>query len=253
MHCSCRISWPVEKFRFHILTKLISLCPSQHSHSYTPDCNLHVKIGAESMKDSMRHNFEDTDGDNNPFHVTNCLTTCADGLTPIPPFLGHSNPSATNDDCNITSKYLHGIVSMANGKRINSTGIRVFVTKSGSMTKKRFPNFCKHFVRYLPQGQGKEGLPVILVFDGHASRWSYQGLHYLLQHNVYCLCLPGHTSIWAQPNDCGPNSSFKSILGDHICEWRNTHRTLPGSESLVKMERGDFNSIFCQAWLAKVE
>ena len=35
-----------------------------------------------------------------------------------------------------------------NGKMqlANPSGIRVFVTKSGSMTKERFPVFCQHFV-----------------------------------------------------------------------------------------------------------
>eukprot|EP00327_Prymnesium_parvum_P012607 CAMPEP_0184384368 /NCGR_PEP_ID=MMETSP0007-20130409/7847_1 /TAXON_ID=97485 /ORGANISM="Prymnesium parvum, Strain Texoma1" /LENGTH=46 /DNA_ID= /DNA_START= /DNA_END= /DNA_ORIENTATION= len=37
------------------------------------------------------------------------------------------------------------------------------------MTKERFPDFCAHFVKNL------------------------------LKNNVYCLCLPGHTSIWSQP------------------------------------------------------
>mmetsp|Transcript_19105 Transcript_19105/g.47753 ORF Transcript_19105/g.47753 Transcript_19105/m.47753 type:complete len:121 (+) Transcript_19105:193-555(+) len=56
-----------------------------------------------------------------------------------------------------------------NGKVVNPTGIGVFVTKTGSMTKERFPDFCAHFVKNL------------------------------LKNNVYCLCLPGHTSIWSQP------------------------------------------------------
>jgi len=62
-----------------------------------------------------------------------------------------------------------------NGKVVNPTGIGVFVTKTGSMTKERFPDFCTHFVKNL------------------------------LKNNVYCLCLPGHTSIWSQPgrDKCG--------------------------------------------------
>eukprot|EP00966_Prymnesium_polylepis_P117003 2703738-Prymnesium_polylepis.1 len=48
--------------------------------------------------------MEDTDGDNNPFHVANCMTTCAAGTTDVPPYLGHSNPSAKSktDTCKIT-------------------------------------------------------------------------------------------------------------------------------------------------------
>ena len=123
------------------------------------------------------------------------------------------------------------------------------MTKSGSMTKQRFPKFCEHFVRHLPSGQGKGGEPVILAFDGHASRWSFDGLKYLLDNNVYCLCLPGHTSIWAQPNDGGPNASFKTVLGDTISEWRMYRRPMPKMESLAKMTRADFNLVFSKAWL----
>lgn len=137
----------------------------------------------------------------------------------------------------------------ANGGWVNPTGIGVFVTKSGSMTKERFPAFCRHFITNLPDGQGKGGEPVILVFDGHASRWSLDGLKLLLENNIYCLCLPGHTSIWAQPNDGGPNASFKSTLGDSISTWRTSHRQLPGSEAVQKMTRADFNEIFCKSWL----
>merc|ERR1712070_694350 len=117
------------------------------------------------------------------------------------------------------------------------------------MTKELFPKWCRHFVTNLPKGMGKGGKPVILVFDGHALRWNYAGLTYLLQNNVFCLCLPGHTSIWAQPNDCGPNSSLKSRLGDAVAQFRASHRPLPGSEGLMRLTRGNFNEIFVQAWL----
>lgn len=35
-----------------------------------------VVASAESTHDGLSHTFEQTDGDNNPFHVTNCLITC---------------------------------------------------------------------------------------------------------------------------------------------------------------------------------
>ena len=227
------------------------------------------------MHDVLKHAFEETDGDNNPFHVTNCLTTCAAGTTPIPPFLGHSSPQSKAKAPYLTSKYasrtftpaptlatnqlhpatrlLSGIWHIADGQRVNPTGIGVFVTKSGSMTKERFPSFCRHFVQHLPESQGKGGEPVILVFDGHSSRWSFDGLKFLLDNNVYCLCLPGHTSIWAQPNDGGPNASYKSCLADAVSDWRQTSRPLPGIESLAKMTRADFNLIFARTWVTWCE
>jgi hypothetical protein len=87
------------------------------------------------------------------------------------------------------------------------------------------------------------------VFDGHASRWNYEGLKYLLDHNVFCLCLPGHTSIWAQPNDGGPNASWKSKLGNALAAWREVHRYIPGYNNVCKMKRADFNGIFLTAWV----
>jgi len=197
--------------------------------------------------------FEETDGDNNPFHVTNVFTTRADGATPIPPMLGHSNPSSK--DPMLTRRELDGICWEEDGvtaTRVerNVSGIRVFVSTNGSMTRKHFPAFCKHFVAHLPKGYGVGGLPVILVFDGHTSRWSYSGLKYLLDHHVFCLCLPGHTSIWSQPNDGGPNASFTDALGDGIQLYRRTHRRLPGSGKLLAMRRCDFNHTFVNVWLS---
>ena len=116
------------------------------------------------------------------------------------------------------------------------------------MTKELFPAWCRHFVTNLPKGMGKGGKSVILIFDGHASRWNYDGLKYLLENNVFCLCLPGHTSIWAQPNDCGPNSSLKSRLGDSVARFRSSHRGIPGCERLMRFTRPDFNQIFVEAW-----
>ena len=78
-------------------------------------------------------------------------------------------------------RFLQNLWEIEDGKRVNPTGTQVFVTKSGSMTKDRFPAFCHHFVQNLPEGQGKGGLPVILIFDGHASRWNFTGLNYYLR------------------------------------------------------------------------
>ena len=215
-----------------------------------------IIAGVDAMLDALKHAYDETDGDNNPFHVTNCMTTRADGATVIPPMLIHSNPStqSKSNRPKLMMKYLMGVYTEgADGSLENPTKIRVAVSKSGSMTKELFPSFCRHFVDHLPEGQGKGGEPVILIFDGHASRWSYEGLKLLLDNNVYCLCLPGHTSVWAQPNDGGPNASYKSCLGDHIKEWRDSRRALPGNEAIMKMDRADFNAIFVAAWLSWTE
>ena len=52
--------------------------------------------GKEQMHSALKRASEETDGDNNPFHVTNMLTTRSDGKLVIPPVLIHSNPSTTS-------------------------------------------------------------------------------------------------------------------------------------------------------------
>ena len=49
--------------------------------------------------------------------------------------------------------------------------------------------------------------------DGNSSRWNLAALHYLRQNNVFAICIPSHTSIWAQPNDAGVNGALKHALG----------------------------------------
>ena len=83
--------------------------------------------GTDSMHDGFRHVYEITDGDNNPFHVTNCLTTCAHGTTPIPPYLGHSSPSTKSktDAPKITAQYLSGLYAIdEDGKQTREGGRR---------------------------------------------------------------------------------------------------------------------------------
>ena len=202
-----------------------------------------------TQTDGLKRAMQETNGDNKQFHVTLCITTCAAGTTPIPPLLGHSAPHSTAALPRMPRRLVRGICErMPNGDYRNESGIGVFVTKNGSMTKAAFPAFCRHFVANLPEGQGKGGDPVILIFDGHASRWNFAGLKYLMDNNVYCLCLPGHTSIWAQPNDGGVNASWKSTLGDSISAWSFKHLKTPGNEKVNKMTRSDFNEIAVSAW-----
>ena len=79
--------------------------------------------------------------------------------------------------------------------------VGVTTTSSGSQTQEAFVDFCQHFVNSLP----KNHEPAILFLDGHASRWSANGLHLLVQNKVFPFFIPSHTSIWAQPNDCKCN------------------------------------------------
>jgi len=71
-----------------------------------------------------------------------------------------------------------------------------------------------------PAGQGPDGDPVLLFFDGHTSRWNMSALLYLERNNVHGICLPSHTSIWSQPNDAGANASFKAFFGVTLRQTR---------------------------------
>ena len=70
----------------------------------------------------------------------------------------------------------------------------------GSMTVDLFMSLCVHHVEnnLKPKGYGAGGKASILVFDGHASRWSYAGLMYLMANNYWPFCLASHTSSWSQ-------------------------------------------------------
>ena len=131
-------------------------------------------------------------------------------------------------------------------------GIEVAVSESGSMTRALFYDWCLHFVKHLKPDQGKGGKPVFLVLDGHTSRWSYEGLMYLKQNNVYVICLPSHSSIFSQPNDAGVNSSAKATQGGAERQWRINHVV----EIYGVMRRYDYNAILVQGWgkfLAKMD
>ena len=62
--------------------------------------------------------------------------------------------------------------------------------------------------------------PIILLLDGHTSRWSYKGLMTLINAGIYPYFIGSHTSAWAQPNDCGLNGLYKSEYGKAVQMWR---------------------------------
>ena len=107
-------------------------------------------------KSHFRRVFEITDGDKIPFHVTNGMTTRADGRFVISPYLVHSAPGT--DDPALSEEH----VSIGNGTgesrrtfRDDSSKIDVAVTTNGSMTRALFPEWCRHFVAHLPSGRAR--------------------------------------------------------------------------------------------------
>jgi hypothetical protein len=118
-------------------------------------------------------------------------------------------------------------------------GIKVATTHSGSMTQEVFYKFAQHCVANLPVNHA----PVLLLLDGHGSRWSLQALQVLMENKVYPFFIASHTSIWAKPNDCGMNFRFHRCI-EHFCKHRRcgtllmsiSMKYLPkhGSTSLTK-------------------
>ena len=90
------------------------------------------------------------------------------------------------------------------------------------MTRELFVQFVDYFVKRMEEaGYGrKHKRCMILLLDGHTSRWTHHGLQQLILHGFFPFCIGSHTSAWAQPNDDGVNGQQKAILGRCIHEWR---------------------------------
>ena len=167
------------------------------------------------------------DGDRSGhFHASVGVVTCGDG-TMMPPIIIHSGSTNLNP-------------SAAKLKNLPANWSCV-VTKNGSMTLESFQKFCEWWPSSLPGEYGVGKLPVILILDGHSSRWTYQGLQYLQSKNVYPFCLASHTTAWGQPNDCGVNSSLKSAYAKVVKYWRLRNI---GMTMVVE----DFNELIVKAY-----
>ena len=135
----------------------------------------------------------------------------------------------------------------------------------GSMTVELFMSLCVHHVEnnLKPKGYGAGGKASILVFDGHASRWSYAGLMYLMANNCWPFCLASHTSTWAQVScrcytyelvhitlvsccfqvgDNAINAMLRAALADEVAYWRSQFGCY------IAFTRNDFNQCFAAAF-----
>ena len=90
------------------------------------------------------------------------------------------------------------------------------------MTVELFMSLCVHHVEnnLKPKGYGAGGKASVLIFDGHASRWSYAGLMYLMANNCWPFCLASHTSSWAQ---VGVRGVMVGCLNFYYCLRIRTH------------------------------
>jgi hypothetical protein len=132
----------------------------------------------------------------------------------------------TPAEANVKSRFVKGM---------DLPGVLVRTSKKGSMTQEIFYDYCEHFVGSLPEDHD----PVVLFLDGHASRWNTQALKYLHDNNVFVFFFASHTSIWAQPNDCGLNKRVHWAIEQANKEFRRSGETTTYEY---------FNRIFAQGW-----
>ena len=214
--------------------------------------------------DGMRRLFEISSDGRMSKHVTDGMTTRADGKVCAPYLLkarGGGNAKADADKrragqavplLNPTNEELHYLLDSdydVDADAADSVKIGLGITRSGSMTLETFFEFAQHFNRYVidaDQGGAIDGVkeggqPVILFLDGHASRWSSVAHHYFMRNNIHVICVPSHTTIWSQPNDAGSNASFKACFG----------RVLRSMSCAVEAAKGGdaFNKVFRAAFL----
>ena len=152
-----------------------------------------VYCGVNAAHGSWR--TTDYAGDHEPFHVTVMLTTMAIGILLNAIMLIHSCPGVMNP--RMASHLYEHVPDEWSVKR----------TSSGSMTKMTFEDWAKYFTRSMEQsGYGKKHGPIILLIDGHSSRWTYDGLNTLIEAGIYPFFIGSHTSAWHQPNGLRPRS-----------------------------------------------
>ena len=174
------------------------------------------------------------------------------GLIGAPaPFIIHSDKSTLNEDKSekiyLNPKYSAGLgeafsaIEEKNENKRNPYGFSVRTTQNGSMTQGTMKAFVQHFVRHLPPSQGKGKEPLFLFLEGHVSRWETNSLLYLIQNNVFPFFLASHTSVWAQPNDNGPNLRLHKCVEEAVSKLGLRY-------SGKKTKQSYFNIIIRHGW-----
>ena len=152
----------------------------------------------------------DLGGDHNPFHVTLMLVSLSFGILADSVFLIHSSPGVSKP--RMCARLYEYIPAQWSVRR----------TETGSMTRDLFEDWVAFFIRSMDKtGYGrKHDNPLILLLDGHTSRWTYEGLKALIDAGIYPFFIASHTSAWHQPNDCGLNALYKSKFNAAVRRWR---------------------------------
>ena len=159
-----------------------------------------VYIGSNAASEAWR--TTDFAGDHEPFHVTLMLVSLAIGIIARAVQMIHSCPGVVNP--RMSSELLEHLPEHWSCRR----------TTSGSMTREIFEDWAKYFVRIMDQeGYGKRhNNPLVLLIDGHTSRWTYDGLNVLIQAGIYPFFIASHTSAWDQPNGELRPAMFVSVF-----------------------------------------
>jgi hypothetical protein len=107
------------------------------------------------------------------FWQTVCLTTRADGQSPVQPML-------VQQVVVMTEAHVLGLPA----------DWAVHNTESGYMDQAGWEKYAKHFVAATGHGEARAARPHLFLFiDGHDSHQSPEGLQYFLDHNVHLLFL----------------------------------------------------------------
>jgi hypothetical protein len=184
-------------------------------------------------------------------HVTLCITTCGNGLfqdteNSLPgacaPVIIHCDKTKTKEKEDeerrkqrAGEKPSERFVAERFRAGIDLPEIKVLTTRNGSMTQETFDEYAIHLVKSQAENHG----PKILFLDGHGSRWNRQTLSFLMKNKIYPFFFASHTSIWAQPNDGGPNLRLHNCIEEAVRARRRTAST---------PDVAYFNSIACDGW-----
>jgi len=95
----------------------------------------------------------------------------------------------------------------------------------------------EHFIQYAVPGS-----PLLLLLDGHSTRYQPDVIQFPREHNIIMLRLPPHPSHESQLLDCGVFMPLKNKWTE-ICHCY--FQKCPGKV----ITRLNFNKLFSQAWL----
>ena len=161
------------------------------------------------------------EGEHAPFWVTLCFFTRADGQVFIPPTIVHKSVEWTKDlSLNIPDNWV------------------VHSTPSGYMDRDGWLKTTENFSSLAGASAGNPQFP---FFDGHDSHWDSDSLDLYTKRNCHPFFLKAGDSTNDQPNDNGPNASFKACYNDVKDEWDERFGT-------TQYTPAHMNKVLVKAW-----